>query len=67
MVRAMAANSVEADKAAADFVCTVKNDEAVFNKAIETLVRGGKNFFRDGQHLRRNLWYNIRHKGKLRA
>ena len=47
MVRAMAANSVEADKAAADFVCTGKNDEAVFNKAIETLVRGGtlKKFF----------------------
>ena len=46
MVRVAAANSAEADKAAADFVCTGKNDEAVFNKAIETLVRGGKFFSR---------------------
>ena len=49
-IRVAAANSTEADKAAADFVCTGKNDEAVLNKAIELLVRGGTVKLADGDY-----------------
>ena len=45
-----AANSAEADKSAADFVCTGKNDEAVLNQAIEALVRGGTVKLADGDY-----------------
>ena len=49
-VRVAAANSSEAEKAAADFTCTGTNDEAVLNKAIETLVRGGTLKLADGDY-----------------
>ena len=42
IVRVAAANSSEAEKAAADFVCTGTNDEAVLTKAVETLTWNGE-------------------------
>jgi len=50
MVRVAAANSSEAEKVAADFVCTGTNDEAVVNKAISLLVRGGTVKLADGDY-----------------
>ncbi len=50
IVRVAAANSSEADKTAADFVCAGTNDEAVLNKAIELLVRGGTLKLADGDY-----------------
>ena len=49
-VRVAAANSSEAEKAAADFVCTGTNDEAVLTKAVETLTRGGTLKLADGDY-----------------
>ena len=49
-IRVAAANSSRADKIAADFVCTGTNDEAVLNKAIEMLVRGGTVKLADGDY-----------------
>ena len=49
-IRVAAVNSTEADKAAADFVCTGKNDEAILNKAIELLVCGGTVKLADGDY-----------------
>ena len=45
-----AANSSAADKAAADFVCTGKNDERTFNAAIARLKRGGTLKMADGDY-----------------
>jgi len=42
IVRVAAANSSEAEKAAADFVCTGTNDEVVLTKAVETLTWNGE-------------------------
>jgi hypothetical protein len=42
IVRVAAANSSEAEKAAADFVCTGTNDEAVLTKVVETLTWNGE-------------------------
>ena len=50
IVRVAAANSSEAEKAAADFVCTGTNDEAVLTKAVETLTRGGTLKLADGDY-----------------
>ena len=50
VVRVAAANSPDTDKSAADFVCTGTNDEAVLNKAIELLVRGGTVKLADGDY-----------------
>ena len=50
MVRVAAANSSEAARSAADFVCTGTNDEAVVNKAIALLVRGGTVTLADGDY-----------------
>ncbi len=49
-VRVAAANSSDADKAAADFVCTGTNDEFVLNRAIELLTRGGTLKLADGDY-----------------
>ena len=50
IVRVAASNSSDADKSAADFVCTGKNDEAVLNKAIRKLTRGGTLKLADGDY-----------------
>ena len=50
VVRVAAAKSPDTDKSAADFVCTGTNDEAVLNKAIELLVRGGTVKLADGDY-----------------
>ena len=49
-VRIAAANSTQADKAAADFVCSGTNDEAVLTKAVELLTRGGVLKLADGDY-----------------
>ena len=49
-VRVAAANSSEAARSAADFVCTGTNDEAMLTKAIDGLVRGGTMKLADGDY-----------------
>lgn len=49
-IRVAAANSSDPDKRNADFVCSGTNDEAVLNKAIELLTRGGTLRLADGDY-----------------
>ena len=50
IVRVAASNSSDADKSAADLVCTGANDEAILNKAIRKLTRGGTLKLADGDY-----------------
>jgi len=49
-IRLAAVNSSRPDRAAADFLCTGENDEAVFNRAVRLLPFGGKIVLADGDY-----------------